>query len=636
MKILATLFFGLYSCLVFSQDSILLSAQQKNLSETRQWKKLLHIERNWIGIKGSQITDAKFFLSGDNNNPKAELEATLFAFQKPAEDFARTIKNTKKEDIVDHSEHPICRFPARLTFLQKNLSEHKTYWDSLPKVNCSFLNIYLNAIDAKSVSFVFSSYYSDSPGSAFGHTFFRINRKSNESHQELLDFGVGYAAQVSVNNPVLYAVLGLVGGFRGIWTNLPYYYKVREYNDHEARDLWSYDLNLKPEEVEMLSYHLWEVGSTSYTYYFFTQNCAFHMLTVLEAAAPRLNLIDHVPFWYVIPADSMKSLFHEKELVSSVTFRPSIRRVFSQRFKTLDKKSVSDIKDFAKTFEFNPDKGSRTDAEYAAYLDTALDLINLKYPNLTKEKNEKMFALKEKVLSARSMINTISPTVEIATTMDERPDFSHGSSRFNLGTVGTIKKDFNFGYRFALHDLLDNSVGMPENSQLEFFNLQFKREDKKVYLENFNLFKVLNINTLNFYEKKISWGLKLGTRRMRLAPAVEDFYSTGVEVQAGYAVGLNDSERPWTLWTMFRTDLSYAGKEKNDQYGYGALGYQVGLLKRFSYNHALLVQYEKMFPNKLDAFERIEADFRSSLTKDFSVGLGLSKRKFKLEAFVYF
>lgn len=636
MKILATLFFTLVFNPAYSADSILLSAQKKELSTSRQWKKLLHIERNWIGIKGSQITDARFFLSGDSNNPEAELEATLFAFQKPAEEFARTIKNTKKEDIVDHSEHPICRFPARLTFLQRNLSEHKSFWDSLPKVNCSFLNIYLNAVDAKSVSFVFSSYYSDSPGSAFGHTFFRINRKSNDSHQELLDFGVGYAAQVSVNNPVLYAVLGLVGGFRGIWTNLPYYYKVREYNDHEARDLWSYDLNLRPEEVEMLSYHLWEVGSTSYTYYFFTQNCAFHMLTVLEAAAPRLNLIDHVPFWYVIPADSMKSLFYEKDLVGNVSFRPSIRRVFNKRLSSLDSKSVDDIKEFAKTFEINADKGSRTDEQYAAYLDTALDLINLKFPNLSKDKNEIMFTQKEKVLSARSTINTISPDVTIEPSLEERPDNSHGSSRFNLGAVGTIKKDFNFGYRFALHDLLDNSVGMPENSQLEFFNLQFKRDDKKVYIDNFNLFKVLNLNPLNFYEKKMSWGLKLGTRRMRLSPATEDFYSTGMEIQAGYAVGLNESERPWTLWSMFRTDLGYAGKEKNDQYGYGALGYQFGLLKRFSYNHALMIQYEKMFPNKLNSFERIEADFRSSLSRDLSIGLGLSKRKLKLEAFLYF
>ena len=60
-------------------------------------------------------------------------------------------------------------------------------------------------------------------------------------------------ANVTVSNGALYAVLGLVGGFTGSWSNLPYYYKVREYNNFEARDLWSYDLNLRPDEVALFN-----------------------------------------------------------------------------------------------------------------------------------------------------------------------------------------------------------------------------------------------------------------------------------------------------------------------------------------------------------------------------------------------
>lgn len=642
MKILAALFFiqAFVCTLSFAEDSsvdaVIKSAQIKKLHEARQWLKLLHIERNWVGIKGTQVTNEQFFFSKDKADAKEELIQTLKAFQTPAATHAKVIEDTKKQMITDHSEHPICRFPARLKYLQVQLSEHADYWSSLPQLNCAFQKIYLNALDAKSVSFVFSSYFSDSPGSAFGHTFFRVNRKSNTERQELLDFGIGYAAQVSVSNPVLYALLGLVGGFSGVWTNLPYYYKVREYNDFESRDLWSYDLNLSAEEVEMLALHLWEVGSSSYTYYFFTQNCAFHMLTLLEAAAPRLNLIEHVPFYYVIPADSMKTLFYEKDLVASVTYRPSLRRVFLERIKNLDEQSIKDIHEFAKTYELNKVKGTRSDQQFSAYLDAAVDLISLRFPDLKEKSNAKMFAIKEELLNVRAEINHVSPPIVLEPKDTERPDYSHGSSRFSMNY---LKKNDEFGltYRFAIHDLLDNSVGMPENSQLEFFNLSFKKYDRKIVLDNFNLFKVLNLNPFNFFEKKLSWGMKLGSTRLDINPGiVKPFYSTGIETQVGYSFALTKQERPFTLWTMGKFDLGYAGKEKNGKYGYGAVGYNVGLLKRFNNEHAFLLTYEKLFPYKLDSYEKTEFEFRSSLSRDLSVGVGLSKKTFKAEAYFYF
>jgi hypothetical protein len=639
-KILAA-FFILFSLNAFSQDTSLLTqvteaAKAKNISQSRQWLKLLHIERNWLGMKGSQVTSKQFFFSNDRSDSEEELVKTLASFQLPAASFAKEITNNRNEKIIDHSEHPLCKFPARLKYLKNELKEYPQFWISLPEVNCSFQKIYLRALDAKSVSFVFSSYYSDSPGSAFGHTFFRFNRKSNLERQELLDFGIGYAAQVSVTNPVAYALFGLIGGFSGVWTNLPYYYKVREYNDFEARDLWSYDLNLSDEEVEMLALHLWEVGSNSYTYYFFTQNCAFHMLTVLEAAAPRLHLIEHVPFYYVIPADSMKTLFYEKDFVRNISYRPSLRKVFQERSKKLDSQSMEDLRQFARDYKISQDKGQRTDEQYANYLDAVLDLISLRSPNLTEKKDEKMFAIKEDVLKLRAGINHISTPVVLEPQENERPDLSHGSSRFSMNYTKR-KDDFGLTYRFAIHDLLDNSIGMPENSQLEFFDLSFKRYDTGIALENFNLFKVLNLNPLNFYEKKMSWGLKLGSRRMDIDPGkIRPFYSTGMEAQVGYSFELTKEKRPFTLWTMARVDLGYADKAKNDHYGYGALGYQVGLLKRFNNQHAFLLTYEKMHPYKLPSFERTEFEFRSSLTKNFSLGAGFAEKYLKVEAYFYF
>jgi hypothetical protein len=621
-------------------DQILKSAEDKKLSNSRQWLKLLHIERNWLGIKNTQVTSKGFFLSDAAPNSKAEMEKTLAEFTRPAELYAKEILNSKNEKIIDHSEHPVCKFPARFLYLQENLKENINFWNTIPKVNCSFLKIYLKALDAKSVSFVFSSYFSDSPGSAFGHTFFRINKKSNDEKQELLDFGIGYAAQVSVDNPVAYALLGLVGGFRGIWTNLPYYYKVREYNDFEARDLWSYDLNLKDDELNMLMLHIWEVGSNSYTYYFFTQNCAFHMLTLLEAAAPRLHLIDHVPFYYVIPADSMKTLFFEKNLVTNITYRPSIRKIFDERMSRLDPISIEDVHQFAKDYKITKDLKGRTEKQYAEYLDTLLDLTSLRFPDLSEKKNQKMYLVKEDILKSRSEVNFISEPIILEQKDNERPDLSHGSSRFSINYINhkkDLKDELGVSYRFAIHDLLDNSIGLPENSQLEFFNLEFKKIENEITLYNFNLFKVLNLNPINFYEKKLSWGLKLGSKRFDLNPdKSKSFHSTGVEAQVGYSFELTHEKRSPVFLTMARGDLGYANKIKNNHYGYESIGFQLGLLKRFNNQNALLLTYEKMFPYKLHSYEITEFEFRSSLTINMSIGLGFSNKNLKAIAYYYF
>jgi hypothetical protein len=73
---------------------------------------------------------------------------------------------------------------------------------------------------------------------------------------------------------------------------MPYYLKVREYSDLENRDIWEYELNLTPEEIDRLLMHAWELGPIHFDYYFFDENCAYHLLGLLEAARPDLTLTE--------------------------------------------------------------------------------------------------------------------------------------------------------------------------------------------------------------------------------------------------------------------------------------------------------------------------------------------------------
>ena len=62
----------------------------------------------------------------------------------------------------------------------------------------------------------------------------------------------------------------------------PYYMKVRIYNDVEWRDMWEYELDFKEEELSRLLDHLWELGGIYFKYYFFQENCSYHLLSLLE------------------------------------------------------------------------------------------------------------------------------------------------------------------------------------------------------------------------------------------------------------------------------------------------------------------------------------------------------------------
>ena len=60
----------------------------------------------------------------------------------------------------------------------------------------------------------------------------------------------------------------------------------------ENRDVWEYELNLEPHEIERLLAHTWELGFTRFDYYFFDENCSYHLLSLLDVARPGVELTD--------------------------------------------------------------------------------------------------------------------------------------------------------------------------------------------------------------------------------------------------------------------------------------------------------------------------------------------------------
>jgi hypothetical protein len=625
------------SSLVVSEDEISKIWEilnQKKSFQKRQWKKLLHFENDALLRQRSQVSDPSFFLSPDGyKNPETEMLLTLESYfwkENQLADLYKVDKNDKNQIL----QHPLCKFPARLKYIKKETSGHPL-WLKLPEVNCHYLDLFTKSLNAKSISFVFSSYYADSPGSAFGHTFFRVNKKEREGvkKQELLDYGISFAANVTTENTLLYAIFGLTGGFTGTYTNVPYYYKVREYNDFESRDLWSYELALTDEELELLILHFWEVGSHYFTYYFFTQNCSYQMLTALEAAAPRLYLSESLPI-FIIPADSVKVLFKEKDFVKNVEFRPSLKRQFDARYNKLNPIEKDIFLSFVKTRKMDSKYSELNEERKSILVDTALDYADLKDPHGIANRKGEWFEFKEQNLITRSKIDFISEELNIVTPEKERPDSSHASSRLAFGggeEKQTHHKKLFFEFRFALHDLMDSKIGLPKYSQLEFGNFKLSNQVNSIYVDHFSFFRVRQMNPLTALEKKLSWSLDVGFKRFNFCDSRLDCFGSGLKAMVGYSADWENI----LIWAMPVLEYRYGEYFDQERHRY-AYGINAGLIYNINDQHRLQYYHEKQKFNLNQELEDNYFEYRYNFSSDKSLSLIADQEHYKTILYFYF
>ncbi|MGH7284986.1 MAG: DUF4105 domain-containing protein [Polyangiaceae bacterium] len=295
-------------------DSYVQLAELSDLATRPEWLRLLHVHAGAMAAE-SAIDDSAFFLSKRGRvDPEAELEATLEAFFEP-------------QNPRDPDAHALCRFPARFLFLRRTLGIVP------PAARCPALSEFTTKLHARSVTFVYTTNFFANPASMFGHTFMRIG-KAPRAPASQGDTTLEFTADVDTKNPILYTVKGVAGLFRGIYRYARFADKMREYTASEDREMWDYDLALTDDEVEMLVDHLWELRAAKVDYFYFTGNCAYRLLEIVEAAAPRLDLLSHLkPI--VFPADAVSALMTSPGLVRETRYLPSSRERLKEKYEQL-------------------------------------------------------------------------------------------------------------------------------------------------------------------------------------------------------------------------------------------------------------------------------------------------------------
>ena len=486
-------------------DALVQRAREQKLAESLGWLKLVHYRKDLLGGPVQSDADApSFFLARDGKlNPAAELEATIRA----------VLAKSPTSDDKALDAHPACRFPGRTFFLIQQLGLDPS---QLGVSHCPGFNAYLQETRPAGISLIFTSYYLNNPASAFGHTFLRIHKASDAvgERRELLDYGIDFSADVTSNNPIAYTVMGLTGMFRGTFKRLPYYYKVREYNDAESRDLWEYELALSDAQLLLLVAHLWEVGQAHFDYYYLGENCSYAILSVVDVARPELDLMRDVSS-PVIPAATVQSVRSRKGLVRSVHYRPSLRTQFETKIAALNGREA----DLVEQLVTEPETALDLPRERAILvLDAAADLMDIRFAReLLKARDEGPAAKrKQRLLERRAELRIPSPEVPVPADLSRAPEQGHGARRVGLlgGRDAGNNAYLGLDFRLALHDLADASYGFPDGAQIEFLRAQLRMGEVegrfKVRLDRVDLVRVVSLTSLARFDRHISFQVAAG------------------------------------------------------------------------------------------------------------------------------
>jgi len=526
-------------------------ARINNLAEKRYWHLLVHYKKKVFGKYESQEDGPNFFNSPlGKNDPQAELVATLEGFFMPI------------DGLKPGEDHPQCNFPARYKWLKTELSFDPA---KLPEVRCERLESWLKGLDPEKITFIFASYYMNNPASMFGHTFLRIDKKRKGPQQNLLDYGVNFAALADTGNNLVYIYKGLFGGFKGLFSIAPYYVKVQEYNNLEIRDLWEYELNFNDDQMNYLLLHLWELGGNYFDYFYFQENCSYQILPLLEVANPDLHLTDEFLF-AVIPADTVKVLTLYPGLISKRFYRPSLLSQMKHKELQMTPEQKRILYHLAKDpswIEKEPYLKLSV-SEKALILDAYLDYAQ--YQNMRRERSAGVIdPTTRKILLERSNLDFRRNDSFETTRFSSPPELGHGSARVKLGIGGNESELFEeISFRPAYHDLLAKETGYGKDSQILFLDItaRYYNESRKARLDSLKLIDIISLTPYDSLFKKLSWKLSVGLDTIR---DLNCGYCNSFKTN--YGIGLTyepDFFSPIVFYSLINLELELSGHFDDD------------------------------------------------------------------------
>lgn len=481
---------------------LLSQAVQLQVADEREWHLLLHYRPNLFGGSMSEADNPQFFLSPTGRtDPQNELEAM--------------IRSLFSAELVGTSKQPArCAFIARYHWLKDRLAIDE---GQLPAVDCERFEQWFKELNAESITLIFASAFLDNPASMFGHTFLRVDQKGQTDQTRLLAYTINYAAEVPPDEGALYPIKGIFGGFKGYFSTPPYYLKVQEYRDIENRDIWEYRLQFSESQVRRLLEHAWELGSAYFDYFFFKENCSYHILSLLEYADPTLHLTDQFHMW-TVPADTVRLVAAQPGLVKDTMYRPSRRTVIQRKREQLSGEEHRLFVDItAHVGSTKRETFVRLPIQRQAFI---LDLTSdyLRYRSETDKSHATIHKEQNRaVLAARSALRVPSEDVKIDP-FSKQPDLGHGTSRASVGAGWRNNDTFEeLSIRAGYHDLLDPEIGHTKDAQVEIASVSLRNYNRadQTRVEQATLVNIISLSPMDTLFHGPSWKINVGMNTIR-------------------------------------------------------------------------------------------------------------------------
>jgi hypothetical protein len=508
-------------------SALLERAAVKGLARHPTWQALLHLAPAGLGLaRASEIPASRFFLAEDGGeSPEAELEATLRALLEPRE-------------AGDAAAH--CRFPARARWLGEQLGLPP---ERLAATPCPALDEWRKNLAPRGITLIFPEAFMNNPASMFGHTLLRLDVADPKEPRNLLAYAIDFTANSEGDAGPVFLLKGTFGFYPGFFGLNPYYQKLELYGDWQNRDIWEYPLDLRPEEVELVLLHLWELDDVAIPYYFFRQNCSYQLLRLLAVARPELDFRHGFPLG-VIPVDTVRDVLQEIGLTGEVRYRPSPATELAVMLGALAPASRSLALALARG-EAPPDDarlGSLAPEERGAVLGAAYEA--LRYAFLQEEVSEEESRERSyRLLVARSRSpRGGTPQVEVPAV---RPDEGHGTALVALGGGVEDREGFvELRLRPSFHGVLEPDAGFPGDSSISVLDtrLRYFPGSGRVRLEELVLVELQSNTPRDDFFRPLSWGLETGIRT-RLFPDSDGDLDRRLVWRTGGSLGLTYQPR---------------------------------------------------------------------------------------------
>ena len=498
--------------------NLITQAQILGLSEDSQWRALLHYKPESNNTWLSQVDSPHFFMSDvGKSSPADELNATLAAFF-----------STRAKEPLRLTAH--CRFVARRVWLEEQLP---VAFSSIPKQECVEFDRYFDYLDASVLTLVFPTAHPNSPSSAFGHTLLRIDKKDQRAESRLLNMSLNFAADVAPDVPAFtYAVKGLSGGFEGRFRMLPYHIKLREYGQIENRDTWEYELTLDQDAVDLVLRHAYEMLISHFDYFFFHENCSYHLLSLIEVAYPDSPLTEAFE-WWTIPVDTIREL-EEHDLAKVPRFVPSAIRTLRARQAALDEADLQLSlralhEDLA---SIDSELTLRSPEQQAAILDLLSDYE--RYNRLKTDPSAQGSNEREKaILSRRSKLG-IKSVIPLIKTPETTPVDGHGTSRIGLDyRLSDVDSDIiELSFRPAYHDFRDPSAGFDDKAAIELGGLSvaYDVDQDQFFFKRFTLARIESVEPMGRFYRPVSWHTNIEWDRPNASASHQFTFNVGAGI----------------------------------------------------------------------------------------------------------